>query len=125
MHQHNVDTYKITSSKQFPFLLFAILSAILWLYVVNLVFEIEVYIHLLLSKRVINNDEMMHITRVDMTYVIPIDHNRNRRLTEGKQQLASSTYSDSNISLLYNNNKEEGHSNNNNYGGTIVRSVYI
>jgi hypothetical protein len=52
-----------------------------------------------------------------MTQVIPIDHNRNHRLTEDKQQLASSTYSDLNISFLY-NNKEE-YSNNNNYGGTI------
>ena len=53
-----------------------------------------------------------------MTQVIPIDHNRNHRLTEDKQQLASSTYSDSNISFLY-NNKE--HSNNNNLGGTIEK----
>ena len=52
-----------------------------------------------------------------MTQVIPIDRNRNHRLTEDKQQLTSSTYSDSNISFLY-NNKEE-HSNNNNLGGTI------
>jgi hypothetical protein len=60
---------------------------------------------------------MIYITRADMTQVIPIDHIRNHRLTEDKQQLASSTYSDSNISFLY-NNKEE-HSNNNNLGGTI------
>ena len=52
-----------------------------------------------------------------MTQVIPIDHNRNRRPTEDKQQLTSSTYSDSNISFLY-NNKEE-HSNNNNLRGTL------
>jgi hypothetical protein len=68
------------------------------------------------AKRVISNDEMIHITRVNMTQVIPIDHNRNHRVTEDKQQLAS-TYSDSTISLLYNN--REKHSNNNNLGGTI------
>jgi hypothetical protein len=77
-----------------------------------------VYFHYCLAKRVINNGEMIYITRADMTQVIPIDHNRNHRLTEDKQQLTSSTYSDSNISFLY-NNKE--HSNNNNLGGTIEK----
>lgn len=68
------------------------------------------------AKRVISNGEMIHITRVDMTQVIPIDHNRKHRVTVDKQQLAS-TYSDSTNSFLYNN--REKHSNNNNHGGTI------
>ena len=59
---------------------------------------------------------MIYIIRVNMTQVIPIDHNRNHRVTEDKQQLASS-YSDSTISFFYNN--REKHSNNNNHGGTI------
>jgi hypothetical protein len=52
-----------------------------------------------------------------MTQVIPIDHNRNHRPTEDKQQLTSSTYSDSATSSLYSN--REKHSNNINGGGTI------
>jgi hypothetical protein len=53
-----------------------------------------------------------------MTQVIPIDHNRNHRVTEDKQQLAS-TYSDSTISFLYNNREKYSNNNNNNHGGTI------
>jgi hypothetical protein len=59
---------------------------------------------------------MIYIIRVDMTQVIPIDHNRNHHLTEDKQQLAS-TYGDFNINFLYDN--REKHSNNNNPLGTI------
>jgi hypothetical protein len=68
------------------------------------------------AKRVISNGEMIHIARVDMTQVIPIDHNRKHRVTVDKQQLAS-TYSDSTNSFSYNN--REKHGNNNNHGGTI------
>jgi hypothetical protein len=59
---------------------------------------------------------IIHITRLDMTQVISINHNRNHRVTEDKQQLAL-TYSDSTISFLYND--IEKRSNNNNHGSTI------
>jgi hypothetical protein len=57
------------------------------------------------AKRVISNGEMIHIARVDMTQVIPIDHNRKHRVTVDKQQLAS-TYSDSTNSFSYNNREK-------------------
>jgi hypothetical protein len=54
---------------------------------------------------------MIHISRVDMTQVNSINHNRNQHVTEDKQQLAS-TYSDSTITFLSNNRQK--YSNNNN-----------
>jgi hypothetical protein len=77
----------------------------------SLIHGIEVYIQYILANRVINNVVLIYFTRVKTISI------NNRNVTEEAQRLASSTYSDLNISFLY-NNKEE-YSNNNNYGGTI------
>jgi hypothetical protein len=78
--------------------------------------KVEVYIHILLAKTVINNVVLIHITSVKTTH--PVSINDDTNVTKEEQQLESSTYSDHTTRLLSKDNREE-HSNNNNYEGEI------